>query len=154
MYLNLTSHFGPDFATDGLWPMQGKNTSLTMFSSKREDFPWLEWHLKKREQVIGVSITDRFYDIGDNLENIEIRAGSTSIDSTLMGRIAVNELCGILKAPGKNKRVHVIMCEKEITANYITVQRMEANSSLVISEIEIITKGKGRFYILLFRHQK
>ena len=109
---------------------------------------------KKRSHVIGVSITDRFYDIGDNLENIEIRAGSTSIDSTIMGRIAINELCGILKAPGENKRVHVIMCEKEITANYITVQRMEANSTLVISEIEIITKEEGKFYILMFPNQK
>ena len=144
VYQNISSKFSSNFAIDGLWPVHKENASLNMFASAREDWPWLEWHLPGPSYVVGVSITDRFYDIGDNLENIEIRAGTTSINSMLKGKIVANELCGILKGPGENKRVYTVMCENEILADYITLQRMETNSTLVISEIETITRENGK----------
>ena len=116
---------------------------MNIFSSSREDYPWLEWHLPTRSKIVGISITDRFYDIGDNLENIEIRAGTTSIDTNHRGKIIMNQFCGSFRGPGKNKRVYVVMCKEEIMADYITLQRMETDSILVISEIEIITEQEG-----------
>ena len=142
MYQNYTS-FASTYAIDGIWPVHAENKSLNIFASSREDYPWLEWHLQNRSIIIGISITDRFYDVGDNLQKIEIRAGTTSIDRNHKGKIEMNQYCGIFRGPGKNKRVYVVMCEKDIIADYVTVQKMETKSILVISEIEIITKKDG-----------
>ena len=146
VYQNISSKFSPDFATDGSWPIHRENTSLTIFSSEREDWPWLEWHLGSRSYVIGISIADRFYDVGDNLENVEIRAGTTSIDARLKENITENEFCGVFKGPGENYRVYIVMCENEIVADYITLQRLDTNSTLVVSEIEIITRENGKYF--------
>ena len=37
------------------------------------------------------------------------------------------------------------MCEKEIMADYITIQAVETNSILVLTEIETITKKDCKF---------
>ena len=143
VYQNYTS-FDSKFAIDGIWPVPAENATLNIFASDREDYPWFVWHLHNRSNVIAISITDRFYDIGDNLENIEVRAGTTSIDRNHRGKIEMNDYCGTFQGPGENKHVYVVMCEKEIVADYITIQTMNKNSILVISEIEVITKQNGK----------
>ena len=106
--------------------------------------PWLQWHLPAKTKIIGLTISTPYtYIGGEQLRNVEVRAGATNVDSSLKGRIAVNKLCGKFTGPGANRRAYTIVCENSIPADFITLQTLKNNATLQINELELITsEGK------------
>ena len=111
--------------------------------------PWLEWQLPEETTVAGVSIsTSRFE--GDLFKNLEIRAGSNQLDSNFRGKIVINKFCGKFIGPGANRRSYTILCEKPISADFITFQALVNNTQLQINEVELITTSEGKFDVYTF----
>ena len=140
-YLNDTARWGPENAIDGLW----SSSPGYLFRSNEEDMPWIQWHLPKSTNVAGIMISNRNSDGGELLKHVEIRAGSAFLDQSLgfTGKININELCGTFVGPGSDRRVYTVMCEKEILADYVSLQILDLKATLQINELEIITKAQG-----------
>ena len=138
-YKDNDDKWGPHNAIDGLW----SDTTTYFFSSKKEHMPWLQWRLHNQTKIAGVVISNRNQMGGENLVDVEIRAGIDSVAADASKRIKINELCGTFKGPGANRRVYTVMCKKEIVANYVTLQIVDTDSILQINELEIIPASKG-----------
>lgn len=105
--------------------------------------PWLEWHLPEETTVAGISIsTSRFE--GERLRNLEIRAGSDQLDPNFRGKIVINDICGKFIGPGANRRSYTILCERPISADFITFQALINDTQLQINEVELITTSEGK----------
>ena len=113
--------------------------------------PWLQWPLGSRTTMIGITISNPNYNTsnggGENLRNVEIRAGLGHLGPDFKGKISKNEICGKFEGPGDSRRAYTIMCEKEIVADYVTLQILDDNANLQINELEIITKSEGTHYL-------
>ena len=131
--------FGPQFANDGLTSAYDHN----IFTSSREDYPWIQWELPRRIRITGVSIYIRynwFLGIG------EVRAGLDPINSTMRGNnITSNDVCGTLQDAKRTRYLYSVKCNSTILARYITVQMTQTSSTLVINELQYTTQPRALF---------
>ena len=54
IYRNQKERWGPEFAVDGLW----SKANESIFLSKKEDFPWIQWHLPMKTKIIAIVISN------------------------------------------------------------------------------------------------
>ena len=101
--------------------------------------------------MIGIMISSRNRHSAGELKHLEVRAGTSFVEDDFTGKMKINELCGTLDGPGKNRRVYTIMCKNEIEADYVTLQILDLDSVLEINELEIITKSQGTNLIWLLQ---
>ena len=131
--------FGPQFANDGLTSAYDHN----IFTSSREDYPWIQWELPRRIRITGVSIYIRYnyyFGIG------EVRAGLDPVNSTMRGdNITSNDLCGTLQDAKRTRYMYSVKCNSTILARYITVQISQTSSTLVINELKYTTQPRALF---------
>ena len=135
--------WGPKNAIDGLW----SDTDGLLFQSKEENMPWIQWHLPNTTSVAGIMISSRNRHSEGYLKHLEVRAGTSFVEADFTGKMKINDLCGTFDGPGKDRRVYTIMCEKEIKADYVTLQILDLNSILQVNELEIITKSQGTYHM-------
>ena len=132
---------GPQYVNDGIL----STNSHGIFISSWEDYPWLQWHLPILTRITAVSTANGKDCCGERLKNVEIRAGMDNVNSTvqafnLQGRIVANEICGNFEGPGEDGKVYTIKCGAPIFANYITVQIINQEQSILqINELKFIT---------------
>ena len=123
-----------------------KNGNLDVYL-KKEDNPWLQWHLKEKVSVKELSISNRKDSYGNRLRQVELRAGVNGIHHSFRGRITTNELCGKFDGPGENGKEYIIKCKSPIVADYVTVQIVDKNSFLQLNEIYIINRGMTLLFV-------
>ena len=119
-----------------------------MFSSKTEHFPYIQWHLANRTKIRGIVISNPNRQGGENLKDVEIRAGLAYVDDSATGKLRLNDYCGRYEGPGSNRRAYTIMCDKDIEADYITLQILDNNATLQINEMEIIKASEGNIWCI------
>ena len=95
--------------------------------------------------MTGITIKNRIDCCGDHLRDVEIRAGKLPLSTNRNGRINVNEICGTLPGPGEDGENYTIECEKEIDAEYVTVQILDDTAILSINDISILTGHGSKF---------
>ena len=95
-------------------------------------------------KLSGVKITNRKDCCGSRLSDVEVRAGNTALQSNFTGKITANKICGKFEGPGRNGENYTIDCEEEIMAEYVTIQIIDDNALLNISEIQIQTGYNGK----------
>ena len=134
--------WGPKNAIDGLW----SDSDGLLFQSKKENMPWIQWHLPNTTQMIGIMISGRNRHSEGYLKHLEVRAGTSFVEDDFTGKMKINELCGTFDGPGKDRRVYTIMCKNTIKADYVTVQILDLDSILEINELELITKSQGMYF--------
>ena len=139
IYVDDDEKWGPKNAIDGLW----SDTEGLLFRSKIEHMPWIQWHLPNTTNMIGIMISNRNRHSDGYLKHVEVRAGTAYVESDFTGKMKINDQCGTLDGPGKDRRVYTIMCKNEIKADYVSVQILDLNSTLQINELEIIHKSEG-----------
>ena len=139
---NDDDRWGPKNAIDGLW----SDSDGLLFQSKKENMPWIQWHLPNTTQMIGIMISGRNRHSEGYLKHIEVRAGTSFVEDDFTGKMKINELCGTFDGPGKDRRVYTIMCKNAIKADYVTVQILDLDSILEINELELITKSQGMYF--------
>ena len=114
------------------------------FQSRFQKDPWIQWHLYSPQVITGIMInTRRDSDDSTNprveLQNVTVRAGNFSINSTFKGVITKNTLCGVFEGPGNASITkYTINCTKAIMARYITVQMLGNYTALQINEMDVI----------------
>lgn len=129
---------GPEFAIDGHW----SNSLERMFVSNKENMPWFQWHLPNHEDIIGIYISDvNGYKKFET--KIEVRAGINQVDSDFKGKIGINTLCKQMPIFGGEDKVHSVICDKHILAEFVTIQIIDANTTIQINELEIIRNSEG-----------
>ena len=114
------------------------------FSTAKENYPWFQWHLPNRTQVVGIVLSNTYNGKGNLLQNVEIRAGTTPTDIQFNGKITTNKFCGKLDKASNDRRVYTVMCKNDVDADYVTIQIMDKNAKLELNEIEVITKSEGK----------
>ena len=127
--------WGPKFAHDG---KVAKN-STEFFQSQNESYPWLELRIASRfpTMVSQVNIVNRYDEHGERLENIEIRAGMTQVESGTSGeQLDINTVCGHITGPGEEGEEEIITCDPPIPATYVTVQKLD-QGFLQINELKV-----------------
>ena len=113
--------------------------------------PWIQWHLPKTTQMIGIMISSRNRLSAGHLKHLEVRAGTSFVEDNFTGKMRINELCGSFDGPAKNRRVYTIMCKNDIEADYVSLQILDLDSVLEINELEIITKSQGKEIVVIRR---
>ena len=91
--------------------------------------------------VSGVEIVLRYNNMKYTLErfqNIEVRAGMTSVPDGLKGRITVNTKVGFFPGPASNGQTFIIKFDKRVLAKYITLQNIGEDVFLEINEVTIL----------------
>ena len=147
VFENDTKRWGPDFVLDGVISHSVKN----IFHSELEDYPWLQWHLPRQVKVLGITLTTRSDCCGERLQDVEIRAGKNSVENSFKGRIKVNELCQNFAGPGETDKEHTIICDKPISAEYVTIQILDDRAILALNEIRLETVSHGKMpFIIVF----
>ena len=142
---NQKQNYGPQFAVDNMWSfdcVQCENT----FISKKEDSPWLQWHLQIKRNISGVRIS--FSKVVDNNQSSKTYIIRTANDPVLFKNnrvLAKNDVCGklIVDFPVDERKVYTIMCNKNLLAEYITIQSVDKSTKLAINEIELISSNEG-----------
>ena len=111
--------------------------------SKVEDYPWIQWQLPRSIRITGISIyTVNGYYLGD----VEVRVGINSINSTFDGNITVNDVCGSVQDPFRNRRkMYEVTCNSTMLATYITVQIKRFSTALTIGELRYTTEPRALF---------
>ena len=127
-------NWGPEFAIDGLMSM---NSATGFFLSTKEDYPWFQLQLTNEQTVNGITISLRISDANTPWE-LEVRAGTTPIDSGFNGRIESNTLCQKFVTE-KDVQEYKIMCSTPIISKFITIQVMGKEEILGIYEVDIIS---------------
>ena len=142
---NQKQNYGPQFAVDNMWSfdcVQCENT----FISRKEDSPWLQWHLPVKRNISGVRVS--FSNVVDNNQLSKTYIIRTADDPVLFKKnrvLAKNEVCGklIVDFPVDERKVYTIMCKTNLLAEYITIQSVDKSTKLAINEIEIISSNEG-----------
>ena len=139
-YRNQRQDWGPAFAVDGLWSPE----KYKIFVSRKEDFPWLQWHLPMKRNISGVTVS--LSNIGTPLgvRNFEVRVGNEPVRPGMNGNILKNELCGkFVGVDDNDRKVYTIMCERNVFVEYVSIQIVEQDVKLAINEVEIIATSEG-----------
>ena len=139
VFENDTNRFGPQFVLDGVI----SRTVKEVFHSELEDYPWLQWHLPRQVNMLGITLTTRSDCCGERLRDVQIRAGKNSIDKNVKGPLNINEVCGVFSGPGETGRQHTITCNKPIAAEYVTIQILDDRAILALNEIRLETVAHG-----------
>ena len=79
------------------------------------------------------------------LRDIEVRAGTSSIENEFSGIITTNELCGSFMGPGHEGGIYTIKCKSNILADVVTVQLKDDDSLLQISSMHIEKSKTGNY---------
>ena len=145
---NQKQNYGPQFAVDNMWSfdcVQCENT----FISRKEDSPWLQWHLPVKRNISGVRVS--FSNVVDNNQLSKTYIIRTVDNPVLFKKnrvLAKNEVCGklIVDFPVDERKVYTIMCKINLLAEYITIQNVDKSTKLAINEIEIISSNEGNRY--------
>ena len=142
---NQKPNYGPQFAVDNMWSFDCVECENT-FISKKEDSPWLQWHLQLKRNISGVRIS--FSKVVDNKQSSKTYIIRTANDPVLFKNnrvLAKNDVCGklIVDFPVDERKVYTIMCNKNLLAEYITIQSVDKSTTLAINEIEIIYSNEG-----------
>ena len=135
-----SGHYGnhvPALALDGI--------QSTYFYSDYEKYAWLQWYLPQQSNVYAVKIVNGPSSGTGYLANFEVRSGKKELASNFLGKIEINSLCGTFPGVAKAREVYTISCNYSITADYVSVQRMNIGR-LQIAELAIIT---GSFVTIL-----
>ena len=145
---NQKQNWGPQFAIDGVWSSERHE----IFASKKEDFPWLQWHLPVKRNLSGVRVS--FSNVGETKKSSKTFIIRIANDPVLFkkNRVLVkNEVCGklIVDFPADDRKVYTIMCQNTLLAEYVTIQSVEKSMTLGINEIEIISAHDGNLYFIL-----
>ena len=143
VFENDTQRWGPDFVIDGVISYGVKN----FFHSELEDYPWLQWHLPRQVQMMGITLTTRYDCCGSRLRDVEVRAGKLSTTNGYKGQLSLNYLCGGFPGPGETGREYTITCDHPITADYVTIQILDDRAILALNEIRIQTVYHGKTYV-------
>ena len=143
---NQEQNYGPQFAIDGMWSFECVKCEDT-FISKKEDSPWLQWHLPIKTNVSGLRIS--FSNVGDKTKSSKTFIIRTANEPVLFKKnrvLAKNDICGkfIVDFPTDERQVHTIMCNTSLLAEYITIQSIDKSTMLGINEIEIISSNEGK----------
>ena len=142
---NQKQNYGPEFAVDNMWSfdcVQCENT----FISRKEDSPWLQWHLPVKRNISGVRVS--FSNVVDNNQKSKTFIIRTANNPVLFKKnrvLAKNDVCGklIVDFPVDERMVYTIMCKMNLLAEYITIQSVDKSTKLAINEIEIISSNEG-----------
>ena len=125
-----------DFCQAG--PLQAFTNPLSHFTSKSEMFPWLEMTLTTTITIQAVEITNRADCCGENLRNLEVRAGLDEIAGTAGERLDVNEVCGVLDGPGATGARYRVECSLNQQTDHVTLQILE-QAELQVAKVVLIT---------------
>ena len=118
-------------------------------SATNEDHPWLQIHIPTQATIKAVTLVNRGVRAkrsvgGEELQNVEVRAGSSPLPPGHSGPITINTVCGTFAGPGVTGENHTITCNTPIVdADYVTVQIMEIGT-LTLNEVLLETVGKYR----------
>ena len=142
----LSENTAPWFAIDGKYE--------AIFHSQEGEYnPWLQAHLLNTTLVETITIVTRLegpydFEYGD-FKDVEIRAGTMSLDLAFQGSIVVNDICGYYLGPGVNSAIYTIKCDQAIESDYITIQLM-SNEPTTLQLTEVLVnefKETGRILI-------
>ena len=103
VFENDTNRFGPQFVLDGVI----SRTVKEVFHSELEDYPWLQWHLPRQVNMLGITLTTRSDCCGERLRDVQIRAGKNSIDKNVKGPLNFYDFTFSLFQQTKNGTCHV-----------------------------------------------
>ena len=94
--------------------------------------------------VSSVTVVTREDCCGDLFRNVEVRAGVEPVPEQFSNRrLEVNTVCGYFSGPGQTGARHEIGCQAGITANYVTIQKLE-KGELHVRDVEINGQSQGR----------
>ena len=141
VYKNDIESYGPEYAIDGFY----SDDNRYLFTSKVEDYPWLQWKLAKPVFVSGIVLC-----LGGYVGDIEIRAGNVSMAPGFKGKLSANIICGRFAGPGEVGEDYTIVCDEPILADYVTIQILDDMATLQINELRIISKFQGTITYLNF----
>ena len=145
IYGNDYAHFGPQYAIAGPFPIFGRH-----FKTKKEDFPWIQWKLPAQVNITGIKLSSqdcsRLTSDCPVLRNIEVRAGRSSINDGVFGKITNNNVCGNFKGPGMEAGEYTIKCKNTLLADVISIQLLDDDSILQLRGIQIEKDVNGKYY--------
>ena len=139
IHRNQKEKWGPQFAADSLWV----NENYSIFLSKIEDFPWIQWHLSTKTNISAITVSIANHGTVLDSRIYEIRVGYYPTSPGTKGKVLTNTICGKFLSSGNHRRVHTVTCATNILAEYLTVQIIENASKMAINEIEIIPTSEG-----------
>ena len=97
-----------------------------------------------KNNISGVTVTLSSTRTALNGRNFEVRVGNEPVSHGTKDRILSNELCGkFVRYDDNDRKVYMIMCEKQFFVEYVTIQIIEKNVQLAINELEVITTSEG-----------
>ena len=106
------------------------------FSTKIENYPWLQVELQKVAYVTRIIIINR-HTSGHRTKNLEVRVGDNKHEGTNQ-RIIKNKLCATYQGPGKNGEKIALDCTEAMKGRYVSVQLIhDVRTVLNLDEIEI-----------------
>jgi len=123
----------PVFAIDG----KISTTFEYFFHSARENYPWFQLWIPEGN-VTGVTIVPRYDYDTQRFQNIEFRAGMTTVVDGFKGRLTINEKVGFFTGPAVPGENYTITFDTTVLAKYITIQRMQESSVLEINEVTLL----------------
>ena len=88
--------------------------------------------------MTGVTIVPRYDYDTKRFQNIEFRAGMTTVVDGFKGKLTINEKVGFFTGPAAPGQNYTILFDKTVLAKYITIQRMEENTILEINEVTLL----------------
>ena len=107
------------------------------FHSKRENYPWFQLWIPEGN-VTGVTIVPRYDYDTQRFQNIEFRAGMTTVVDGFKGRLTINEKVGFFTGPAVPGENYTITFDTTVLAKYITIQRMQESAVLEINEVTLL----------------
>ena len=106
------------------------------FSTKAENYPWLQVELKKVAYVTRVIIINRHV-LGSRTKDLEVRVGDNKYEG-INQKIIKNNLCATYQGPGKNGEKIALDCTEAMKGRYVSVQLIhDVRTVLNLDEIEI-----------------
>ena len=123
-YPSPTNQWGSKHAIDGIVSEE----SSDIFSSRSEDYPWLELEMPEGN-VSGVVIVTT-----QTFQKVEIRAGMNSIQVGYKGILTINTKVAYFAGPAPDGQTFTIHFEMKIVAKFISIQCIDKDVFLEINE--------------------
>ena len=127
-------NWGTQYVVDGLIAM---NTTNEFFLSKQENYPWFQLQLASEITINGINISMAVNYTHTGWE-VEVRAGSTSVESGFNQKIDINTVCRKF-VTHKSIQKYNIICNAPIISKFLTIQVIRKQSVLGMDEVETIT---------------
>ena len=122
------------------WFAIDDSLNISCFVSNKEMHPWYQLTLPEERMIHTVTIYNRKDMLGENLRDVEIRAGFDDATKGQYPLSQINKKCAFFKGPGETGKHYEFPCEDgSIEAKYVTIQILATEPEhLQIREIELI----------------